>query len=46
MKLGKITKKRKFFYTTPTLLYTLYPYDDFLHCNEDFQNFNDAEQLV
>jgi hypothetical protein len=44
--IGKLTKKRKDFYTIPTCSYTLYPYKDFRNNNGDFCNFNDPEELA
>jgi hypothetical protein len=32
--------------TIRTWPYTLYPYEDFSHCNEELENFNDAGQLA
>lgn len=43
--LNRIVKTRKHFYTVSTVIYTLYPFEDYHKCDEDLNRFNDAEEL-
>jgi hypothetical protein len=43
---GELTKTHEDFCTVRTWPYTLYPYEDFSHCNEELENFNDARLLA